>query len=95
MPVPRMLTPLRRWAIREKMIVPGVQEMDQSGTYAVMATTHLSREKIMELKREAIFKFYLRPSYLLQRLFSLFSLWDLKRHVLGLLSLIRNAFSKT
>ncbi len=94
-PVPRMLTPLRRWAIREKMIVPGVQEMDQSGTYAVMATTHLSREKIMELKREAIFKFYLRPSYLLQRLFSLFSLWDLKRHVLGLLSLIRNAFSKT
>jgi radical SAM superfamily enzyme YgiQ (UPF0313 family) len=94
-PVPRMLTPLRRWAIREKMIVPGVQEMDQSGTYAVMATTHLSREKIMELKREAIFKFYLRPGYLLQRLFSLFSFWDLKRHVLGLLSLIRNAFSRT
>lgn len=94
-PVPRMLTPLRRWAIREKMIVPGVQEMDQSGTYAVMATTHLSRQKIMELKREAIFKFYLRPTYLLQRLFSLFSAWDLKRHVLGLLSLIRNAFSRT
>ena len=94
-PVPRMLTPLRRWAIREKMIVPGVQEMDQSGTYAVMATTHLPREKIMELKREAIFKFYLRPSYLLQRLFSMYSLWDFKRHILGLLSLIRNAFSRT
>lgn len=94
-PVPRMLTPLRQWAIDQKVIHSELREMDQSGTYAVMDTRHINRKKIMELKREAICKFYLRPTYLLNRLLAIDSPWDLKRHFLGFLSLIRNAFSRS
>ncbi|MEI6634276.1 MAG: radical SAM protein [Chlamydiota bacterium] len=93
-PVPRMLTPLRRWAIEKEMITSGLQEMDQSGTTALMHTRHISRRKVMQLKREAIFGFYLRPSYLLHRFLTIDSLWDLKRHVLGLFSLVKNTFSR-
>jgi hypothetical protein len=42
--------------------------MDQAGLRVAMPTQHLSREEVMRLKRNAIVRFYLRPSYLWRRL---------------------------
>jgi hypothetical protein len=42
-----------------------------------MPTQHLTREQVMQLKRRAIFRFYLRPSYLWRRLVSVGSIDEL------------------
>ncbi len=65
--VPRHGTPLRKEA-REQGLIGDLRVMDQAGLQVAMPTQHLSREEVMRLKRRAIFRFYLRPSYLWRRL---------------------------
>ena len=65
--VPRFGTPLRLQAKAEGLI-EDLRVMDQSGETVAMATHTLSRQEVLALKRQAVRRFYLRPSYLLRRL---------------------------
>ncbi len=71
--VPRKRTKLRSEAIAKHYIDDNLEEMDQSGTYIVLESENLSREKILELHRKAVKTFYLRPSYIFNRLLKIHS----------------------
>jgi hypothetical protein len=66
--VPRVGTPFRDTTIGLGLADPSARVMDQGGSTAAMPTTTLSRERMLELKRRAIRRFYLRPGYLFKRL---------------------------
>ena len=88
--VPRKNTELRRDAIRDGMIAPDLEAMDQGGSFITLPTRHLSRERVAALKRRAIRSFYLRPSYLWERLRGVSSWYELKEQVSEGVSLLRN-----
>ena len=80
-PVPRMTTGLRTEAIEMGLVARDELRMDQSGTYAVMGNRHLSKGDVERLVRKALLQFYLRPGYLLRRLLSVRSIYDVKRYL--------------
>jgi len=79
--VPRAGTLLRKNAIAEGLISKDITVMDQSGTSITMATRYLSPEEVGEIKHLALRTFYLRPSYLLRRLASIRSWYELKEQI--------------
>lgn len=79
--VPRMNTGLRLEAIKEGLLKPGLKTMDQTGTYVVMPSKYLTPDQIQSLKRKAIRKFYLRPTYLLKRLTTVKTMYELKEQI--------------
>jgi anaerobic magnesium-protoporphyrin IX monomethyl ester cyclase len=74
--VPRFGTGLRDQA-KAQGLIDDLRVMDQSGLTIAMPTRSLDRETVMRLKRKAILRFYLRPTYLGRRLLSVRSLWEL------------------
>jgi len=74
--VPRHGTPLRKEA-KSQGLIGDLRVMDQAGLQVAMPTQHLSREEVMRLKQKAVFRFYLRPSYLWRRVTSVGSLDEL------------------
>jgi radical SAM superfamily enzyme YgiQ (UPF0313 family) len=78
--VPRHGTPLRKEA-KLQGLIGDLRVMDQAGLQVAMPTQHLSREEVMRLKRKAIYRFYLRPSYLWRRLTTVGSLEELVAHL--------------
>jgi radical SAM superfamily enzyme YgiQ (UPF0313 family) len=93
-PIPRMGTRLRREAVAHGLVPPTLMRMDQSGTYAAMGTKHLSKAEVERLAAKAIRRFYLRPSYVLRRLASVRSRYDLKRHVVSGLAVLRDVLRR-
>lgn len=87
--IPRANTRLRQEAIEKKLWLSDSEEMDQSGTYSVMGTGHLSKEEVVIWHKRAVRNFYLRPQYLLKRLRGLRSWREAKMNVLEGLSLIK------
>jgi anaerobic magnesium-protoporphyrin IX monomethyl ester cyclase len=79
--VPRAGTELRQNAIQEGLISNSMTVMDQSGTAIAMASHHLTPGEIGKLKHLALRTFYLRPSYLLRRLTSIRSWYELKEQI--------------
>jgi anaerobic magnesium-protoporphyrin IX monomethyl ester cyclase len=75
--VPRYGTPLRGQAKGDGLI-GDLRSMDQAGGTVAMPTRHLTQADVQGLKRKAIFRFYLRPSFLWRRLTSIRSWWELK-----------------
>ena len=63
--------------------------MDQGGADAFLPTSTLDRAAMLELKRTMIRRFYLRPSYLLRRITSVKSLWELGAQAREGLALLR------
>ena len=59
---------IRAKALQEGKIQFGQDEFDTYGRNDVLANDHVTSERIKQLRRKAIIKFYLRPSYLLRRL---------------------------
>jgi radical SAM superfamily enzyme YgiQ (UPF0313 family) len=74
--VPRHGTPLRKEA-KSQGLIGDLRVMDQAGHKVAMPTQHLSREEVMRIKRQAIYRFYLRPAYLWRRLRTVSSLGEL------------------
>jgi radical SAM superfamily enzyme YgiQ (UPF0313 family) len=74
--VPRHGTLLRKDA-KEQGLIDDLRVMDQAGLQVAMPTQHLSRDAVMRLKRKAILRFYLRPSYLWKRVTSVRSFQEL------------------
>ena len=91
--IPRANTGLRQEAIQKGLWALGCDEMDQSGTYAVMGTGSLSKEEVFLWHKKAIKEFYLRPRYLLNRLISIKSWQELRINFQEGLSLLRSAFN--
>ncbi len=90
-PVPRAATGLRTESITQGLIAPGVHTMDQSGLDGAMGTAELTAAQILALRREAVRRFYLRPRYLLRRVFALRSWWDLKAQWSDGLDVVKDA----
>ena len=80
--VPRVRTDLRKKAI-QKGWIGDIKTMDQSGSFVVMGNDLLSPRDIERLKKKAIHKFFLRPSYLWKRLVNVRTLHELKRLIRG------------
>jgi len=94
--IPRMGTQLRTEAIEAGRVSPDVQEMDQSGSEALIRNDELSLKEIEALHRLAYRKFYLRPGRVLRMLRELRSPVDLYNHVrngLGLIAEMANCRS--
>lgn len=88
--VPRFGTELRNKAVKSGLISEEEITMDQSGRQITMGTMSLSKKEMQKLKRKAVLGFYLRPSYILKRLWSLKSFTELKMNWRNFLSLIKN-----
>jgi len=74
---PDVGTPLRKEAIEKGWISPGLDDFD-STEFPIIETGDLSKEEIWHLKKKAVREFYLRPSYLIRKLFQIRSLRDIK-----------------
>jgi len=81
--VPRFSTRARRDCLERKLVDGAVLEMDQSGHEGVMGTESLTSEEVDRLRRKAVASFYLRPSFLVGRLFCIRSWWDIRRELGG------------
>lgn len=90
--VPRMHTMLRREALEKGLVSPEVQVMDQTGTFGVAGTNYLSSNEVLKLKEKAVKEFYLRPGYLVKRIKGINSLFDIRKEMLGGLTVVRDIF---
>jgi radical SAM superfamily enzyme YgiQ (UPF0313 family) len=88
--VPRMGTPLRQHALERRLISPGLQVMDQSGSEVAMPTLTLSREQINAMHQRAVREFYFNLHYLLRRFRSLQSLDEARIQLRQGYGLLRN-----
>lgn len=89
MAVPRFGTPFRAQALELGLASRDELVMDQGGADAFLPTRTLDRDAMLTLKRSMIRKFYLRPSYLLRRITSVRSLWELGSQAREGLALLR------
>jgi len=85
--VPRPGTGLRRQA-REQGLAADIRVMDQAGASVAMRTHGLDHDELLKLKRKAIRRFYLRPSYLLRRLTAVRSWFELRSQLREGLALV-------
>lgn len=90
--VPRMHTKLRKEVLEKGLVSPNVQVMDQTGTFSVAGTNYLSSDEVLKLKERAVKEFYLRPGYLVKRLRGVNSFFDIKKEMLGGLTVVRDIF---
>lgn len=87
-PVPRPLTKMYEKAVANKWIKSEFQTMDQSGSNVIIETDRLSSKKIYLLRNKAEREFYFRPFYILKRLISIRTSYELKMHLKEALDLI-------
>lgn len=90
--VPRMHTKLRKDVLEKGLIASDVRVMDQTGTFSVAGTNYLASEEVLRLKEKAVKEFYLRLGYLVKRLKGINSLFDIKKELLGGLTVVRDIF---
>ena len=79
--VPRHGTLFRRDAIAEGLVPPELTVMDQAGSTVAMPSRHLSRERIHQLRAQAVRGFYLRPAYLWRRLCGIRTMYELREQL--------------
>lgn len=79
--VPRFGTPFRARAIELGLANERELVMDQGGAEAFLPTLTLDRVRMLELKRSMVRQYYLRPGYLLRRLFAVRTWHELKGQV--------------
>ncbi|MCI4626714.1 MAG: radical SAM protein [Candidatus Magnetoovum sp. WYHC-5] len=87
--VPRNNTGLKKEAINTGLIDSQLETMDQTGSEIAMPTKFLSKEDVLSLKKKAVKDFYLRPKYLLKRLKSITSVYELKEQIYEGISMFR------
>ena len=80
-PVPRMRTHLRDYAIKKGLIENDLMVMDKSGHSIPMQNEFLTKHEIEKLHKKAYREFYLRPTYLVKRLLKIRTLTQLKNHI--------------
>jgi anaerobic magnesium-protoporphyrin IX monomethyl ester cyclase len=81
MAVPRFGTPFRKQALELGLASENDLVMDQGGADAFLPTSTLDRKTMLAMKKRMVRSFYLRPSYLWNRLKSVSSFYELKAHL--------------
>lgn len=89
MAVPRFGTPFRQHILDLGLAQEGDLVMDQGGANAFLPTNTLDRATMLRLKKRAVRRFYLRPTYLWRRLRETTTLRDLKSQAAEGLALLR------
>ncbi|MCP2604919.1 radical SAM protein [Candidatus Aminicenantes bacterium AH-873-B07] len=84
---PDLGTRLRQEAIEKGWIPPNALDFD-STEFPIIETDKLKREEIWQLRKKAIKEFYLRPSYILRKLFQIHSIKELKIIISNAISLL-------
>ncbi len=84
---PDIGTRLRQEAIEKGWIPPDALNFDSS-EFPIIETEKLKKEEIWQLRKKAIREFYLRPSYILRRLFQIRSIRDLEITISNAISLL-------
>jgi len=90
--VPRAGTELRTQALKLGFIKNDFVIMDQSGSTIALPTKFLSRDEVLSFRRKAVFSFYLRPSYIMNKLFKIRSYYDITRHFKHAYWLVKNTW---
>jgi radical SAM superfamily enzyme YgiQ (UPF0313 family) len=90
--VPRPGTDLRKEAIENKLVDNNFIIMDQSGSKVAMSTKYLSQEEVKKIRQLMVKNFYLRPKYIVKRLFSLKTPYELYQNILNAYYLIKNTW---
>ena len=90
--VPRSGTGLREEAIGLGFVDEKFSVMDQSGSEIAMPTRALSRTDVLAYRRRAVAEFYLRPRYILRRLLSVRSFYDICNYAKQAFALIKNTW---
>ena len=93
--VPRAATQLRKESIAQGLIDEHISTMDQSGIDGAISTQELSAQQILVLRKEALIRFYLRPGYLLRRLFTLRSWTDFVSQIADGWGVVMDALKRT
>jgi len=83
--VPRVNTELRREAMANNWLDTNKVELDQSGAYGALETGTLSEKQIREVHRKITWRFFFRWRYILDRLISIRTYYDVH-------SIVRNGF---
>jgi len=79
--VPRVNTQIRSEAKEMNWLTEDNKQMDQSGSFGAMPTDTLSAIQIKELHKKVTKKFYLRPSYILDRATEIKTIYDLYSNI--------------
>lgn len=90
--VPRMHTKLRREVLEKGLVSSGTQIMDQTGSFSVAGTDHLTGQEVLRLKERAIREFYIRPRYFLKRIKGIDSFFDIKNELHGGVVVLKHIF---
>ena len=90
--VPRAGTNLRKQAISLNLIDKDFIRMDQSGTPVAMPTKHLTFEEVRKIRKKAVRAFYLRPKYLVRRIKSIRTFYELVNNLLNAFHLIKRTW---
>ncbi len=88
-PFPEVGTPLREEAIKNDWFVNNKKSFFSS-FHPTIRTSEISEKELLQLMKKAIKSFYLRPSYLKRRIFSVRSLHELKSNTMEGISLFAN-----
>jgi anaerobic magnesium-protoporphyrin IX monomethyl ester cyclase len=87
-PAPRPGTQLRQLALEKGWIPNELQQMDQSGTFAIMGNEYMTAGEVLQYRNLASRRFYLRFRYLVHRLLSIRTLYELESHLREMHTLI-------
>ncbi len=92
--VPKLDTPVRN-EMGDDLLLKEKEVMDQSGIASIHGSKNLSGEQLYNLRKLAIRKFYLRPSYILKKLIRIHSLHELRMLKSSAVHLLREVCKKT
>lgn len=90
-PAPRPGTGLRKRALEAGWIEPGIRQMDQSGSYAVMGNEHMTAQQVEHYRNLASKRFYFRFGYLWGRFRGIRTWYEFKTHIIEGMDLLSPA----
>jgi radical SAM superfamily enzyme YgiQ (UPF0313 family) len=90
---PRTRTELSKRMFDQNLVADKADFSDQSGLDMTIKTYALSSEDLVRIRRYAVWRFYLRPGYLLHRIFNIRSWYEVKMMFLNAIGLFKKLIS--
>lgn len=92
--MPRMGTKFREEAIEKGFISPEMNILDNSISFPIIETSHLSREKLWELRNKAIRDFHIRLSYIWKRIKNIKTFYEFQTLFIEGFALLKTTLKK-
>jgi radical SAM superfamily enzyme YgiQ (UPF0313 family) len=86
---PRFGTKFRENAISKNQVDPEVLNTESSNALPIWKNSKVSNQELLILKQKAVKQFYLRPGYLIKRIFKIKSLVELQNTIHEAISMLR------